>query len=351
MTFDAVLVISFGGPQGLDDIRPFLDNVLRGRVVPPGKIEEVAHHYEMFGGVSPITELTMRQAEGLRERLANAGTPLPVYVGMRNWTPYLADTMAAMSRAGVRRAIAFMTAAHHSYSSCGQYKENVRDARAALRAQGLADIELTYVPSWFAHEGFIAANAAHVAEAFGRLPAEVADRARLVFTAHSIPVPAAARTRYVAQLTESARLVAARLGRADWTLVYQSRSGRPQDPWLEPDICDYLRQSRAEGLEAAVLGPIGFLCDHVEVLYDLDYEAAAVATEVGLPMTRAAAVNDDPLFLDMMADVVLGTVARYRTGRPLPFLAPEPTRPGAGGPPPGVHGGSRPPIAPAGSTD
>ncbi|MGE3277504.1 MAG: ferrochelatase [Vicinamibacterales bacterium] len=352
MTFDAVLVISFGGPQGLPDIRPFLENVLRGRVVAPGKVEEVAHHYEMFGGVSPITELTMRQADGLRERLANAGTPLPVYVGMRNWAPYLKDTLADMSRAGVRRAIGFVTAAHHSYSSCGQYKENVRDARKALHEAGLADVEVTYVPSWFTHDGFIETNAAHVREAFGRLPAEVAPKARLIFTAHSIPVPAAARTKYREQITESARLVAERTGHADWTLVFQSRSGRPEDPWLEPDICDYLRQAHAEGLAAAVLCPIGFLCDHIEVLYDLDYEAAGVAREIGLPIARAAAVNDDPVFLDMMADVVRGTMARYATGRPLPFHLPETARPGTRGghPPPGVHAGGVPPIARGGAS-
>jgi protoporphyrin/coproporphyrin ferrochelatase len=319
-TFDAVLLISFGGPQGVDDIRPFLANVLRGRRIPPERVEEVAHHYELFGGVSPITELTQLQADGLKARLAAAGTPLPVYVGMRNWQPYLADTLAEMSRAGIRRAIGFIMAAQASYSSCQQYRENVLDARQAIRAQGLADIELTYVPGWYVHDGFIESNADHVREARARLPAALQSTARLIFTAHSIPTEMAARSKYVAQLLDSAREVARRVDAADWSLVYQSRSGRPQDSWLEPDICDYLRVSKDEGLEAAVLCPIGFVCDHVEVLYDLDREAAQVAREIGLPISRAEAVNDDPRFIDMMADVVQSTLRRHASGRPLPIL-------------------------------
>lgn len=319
-TFDAVLLISFGGPQGPDDIRPFLANVLRGRRIPADRIEEVAHHYELFGGVSPITALTQQQADGLAGRLAAAGAPLPVYVGMRNWQPYLADTLADMSRAGVRRALGFILAPQSSYSSCEQYRENVLDARRAIREQGLADVAITYVPGWHLHDGFVEANADHVRTARARLPAALQAGARLIFTAHSIPADMAARSRYEAQLLDGAREVARRVEAADWALVYQSRSGRPQDPWLEPDICDYLRASRADGLQAAVLCPIGFVCDHIEVLYDLDREAAQVAREIGLAMTRADAVNDDPRFLDMMADVVRTAVRRYATGRPLPIL-------------------------------
>ena len=301
---DAVLLISFGGPQGLADIRPFLANVLRGRRVSPERVEEVAHHYELFAGVSPITEYTTRQAEGLRQRLAAAGTALPVYIGMRNWHPYLADTLAAMSTAGVRRAIAVILAAHSSYSSREQYRENVLDARQSIRAQGLADIEVTYVGSWHTHPDFIAANAAHVRAARARLPLHLQSQARVVFTAHSIPVAMAAQSEYEAQLAESAREVARASGSSDWVVAYQSRSGRPEDPWLEPDICDYLRAARVDGLEAAVLCPIGFVCDHIEVLYDLDREAAQVAAEIGLAMTRAESVNDSPRFLDMLEDVV-----------------------------------------------
>ena len=323
MSFDAVLIISFGGPQGMDDIRPFLANVLRGRRVSPGRIEEVAHHYELFGGVSPITELTHKQAAGLRQRLAAAGRPLPVYVGMRNWHPLLADTFRQMHADGVRRAIGFIAAAQHSYSSCQQYRENVAAARAELRAATGADIDVTYVGSWFNHPQFIAANAAHVREAQGRLPEAVRSSARLVCTAHSIPASMAERSRYREQLQETARLVARDAGLADWAVVYQSRSGRPEDPWLEPDVCEYLRHERQAGLAAAVISPVGFVCDHIEVLYDLDREAADVCQEIGLPMVRAEAVNDDPLFVDMMADVVLKTIARYAAGRPLPLVTPS----------------------------
>jgi ferrochelatase len=316
--FDSVLVVSFGGPQGPDDIRPFLANVLRGRRVSPERVEEVAHHYELFGGISPITAITRQQAEGLRVRLAASGHPLPVYVGMRNWHPLLPDTLRDLRAAGLRRAVGFIAAAQHSYSSCQQYRENVAAARAELRRDG-DDVEVTFAGSWFDHPLFIAANAAHVRAALARLPEDLRPAARLVCTAHSIPAPMAAASRYEEQLRESARLVAKEAGMREWALVYQSRSGRPGDLWLEPDICDYLRRERSAGLAAAVICPIGFVCDHIEVLYDLDREAAGVCREIGLPMARAEAVNDDPLFLDMMSDVVLQTLTRYEHGRPLPL--------------------------------
>jgi ferrochelatase len=317
LVFDAVLIISFGGPQGRDDIRPFLANVLRGRRVSPGRVEEVAHHYELFDGVSPLTAITERQADGLRERLAAAGHPLPVYLGMRNWHPFLADTLRQMYADGVRHAIGFIAAAQHSYSSCQQYRENVVSAREELKRATAGDIDVTFTGSWFDHPLFVAANAAHVREALERLPEGLRPSARLVFTAHSIPASMAARSRYREQLMASATLVAAAAGMSDWVLVYQSRSGRPEDPWLEPDVCDYLRQAHQAGLGAAVLCPIGFICDHIEVLYDLDREAAGVCGQIGLPMARAESVNDDPQFLDMMADVVLKTISRYVGGRPL----------------------------------
>jgi len=317
--FDAVLIVSFGGPQRREDIRPFLANVLRGRRVSPERVEEVAHHYELFDGVSPITELTRRQAEGLRVRLAVAGRPLPVYVGMRNWHPLVADTLRTMHTDGVRRAVGFIAAAHHSYSSCQQYRENVAAAQNDLEAGG-GHIDITFVGSWYDHPLFIDANAAHVNAARQRLPTAVRDTARLVFTAHSIPTPMAEGSLYREQLQASARLIAEKSRIADWTVVYQSRSGRPQDPWLEPDVCDYLSREHASGLRAAILCPVGFVCDHIEVLYDLDREAADVCASIGLPMVRAAAVNDDPLFLDMMADIVLRTMRRYETGRPLPLV-------------------------------
>lgn len=319
--FDAVLIVSFGGPQGMDDIRPFLANVLRGRRIPPERVEEVAVHYEHFGGVSPLTTLTLRQADGLRPRLAAAGLPLPVYVGMRNWHPYIADTLREMSDAGVVHAIAFIAAAQHSYSSCQQYKENIDEARAALRAAGRPDVEITYVESWFDHDLFVETNATHVQEAIAKLPETLRGHARLVFTAHSIPTPMAKASRYEQQLFEGARKVAERVGARDWALVYQSRSGRPQDPWLEPDICDYLRAEGDAGLRAVVLCPIGFICDHIEVLWDLDHDAANVCRELGITMVRAESANDDPRFIDMMADVVLKTARRYEHARPLPIAA------------------------------
>jgi protoporphyrin/coproporphyrin ferrochelatase len=332
--FDSVLIVSFGGPQGRDDIRPFLANVLRGRRIPPERVEEVAHHYEMFDGVSPLTAITMRQADGLRQQLAEAGHPLPVYVGMRNWHPYLADTLRQMHADGRRHAIGFIAAAHHSYSSCQQYRENVEAARAELRERDGIDIDVTYVESWFDHRLFVRANAAHVREARDRLPLHLRDRARLVLTAHSVPVPMAERSQYRQQLETSARLVAAEAEFDDFALVFQSRSGRPQDQWLEPDICAYLRAEHDRGLEAVVVCPIGFVCDHIEVLYDLDREAADVCREIGVAMARAEAVNDDPLFIEMMADVVIHTAARYTRGRPLPIATPAtPDRSAASGRP------------------
>ena len=315
--FDAVLLIAFGGPQGPADVRPFLGNVLRGRRVAPERVEEVAHHYERFGGVSPLTDLTIAQARALEAALVARDVPLPVRVGMRNWHPFLKDTMAEMTRAGLRRAIGFLAAAQRSYSGCLQYRENVDEARALLHAEGTAPVEVTYVGDWHERPGFIDAVAANTREALDRLPHELRDAARIVFTAHSIPLSMAERYPYREQLDASARLAAAALGRDDWAIVYQSRSGRPGDPWLEPDVRDYLRAERVRGLRAVVLCPLGFLCDHVEVLYDLDVEAIDTAREIGLPAVRAAAVNAHPRFIAAMADAVLDVWYRYRSGRPL----------------------------------
>ncbi|HSL21066.1 MAG TPA: ferrochelatase [Vicinamibacterales bacterium] len=324
--FDAVILIAFGGPLGPGDIRPFLGNVLRGRRVAPERVDEVARHYELFNGVSPITELTRRQAEGLRAALEAGGSPLPVYMGMRNWHPYLRETMHRMAEDGVRRAIGFIMAAHRSYSSCTQYRENVRDARAELLAAGVAAPELTYVNDWHAHAGYVETCARHIVAAIERLPPTLRPHARIVFTAHSIPVEMAERYPYREQLLETARMVAGRINAADWALVYQSRSGRPEDPWLGPDICDYLRAERAQGLRSAVLAPVGFVSDHIEVLYDLDTEAASVCRQIGVEMARAEAANADAVFVQMMADVVHATSARYADGRPLPLAMPAAAR-------------------------
>lgn len=257
------------------------------------------------------------------------GANLPVYVGMRNWDPYLRDTLAEMSRHGVRRAVAVIAAAHRSYSSCAQYRENVADARRTLRNAGLPDVEITYVNDWYLAPGFIEANADRVAAALETLPASLRPDAPLVFTAHSIPVSMAQQYPYQRQLEESCAAVAAALASRTphsasrpWRLVFQSRSGRPEDPWLEPDVCDDLRQAAAAGVRAVVLCPIGFVCDHVEVLYDLDVEAADAATSVGLTLARAAAVNNHPRFVEALAGAVLNTIERYAQGRALP-LVPE----------------------------
>jgi protoporphyrin/coproporphyrin ferrochelatase len=322
--FQAVLLISFGGPQGPADIRPFLQNVLRGRRVPPERIEEVAHHYERFGGVSPLTMYTERQAEGLAARLRERGYPLPVHVGMRNWRPFLADTLRTLQANGVRRAVGVIAAAHRSYSSCTQYRHNVLQAQAELHAASIegAAVDVVYSGEWHTHAGFVDAVADHVGRARATLPADRRDRARIVFTAHSIPTRMAHVDVYQRQLHESACAVAERLGTRDWALVYQSRSGRPQDPWLEPDVNDYLRHARAsEGLEAVILAPLGFVCDHVEVLYDLDVEAKATCDQVGLVMARAAAV--------------VATIDRYRTGRPIGLVSAE--APDSPEPPPPVR--------------
>ena len=318
--FDAVLLVAFGGPQGPADVRPFLANVLRGRRVSPERVEEVAHHYDLFGGVSPLTEFTMQQAEALERRLSERGLPLPVRVGMRNWHPYLAETMGRMAAQGERRVIGVLAAAQRSYSGCLQYKENVRDARIALAERGEPSVEVTYVGDWHEHPGFIEANADRVREAVARLPGAVQSGARLVFTAHSIPVSMAASYPYERNLRATAARVAAAAGFGEWDLVFQSRSGRPEDAWLEPDVCDALRAEHARGTPAVVLSPIGFLCDHVEVLYDLDVEAAAVAREVGLPLSRASTVGVHPRFIEALADAVRDQWERYRAGRPLPLL-------------------------------
>lgn len=320
--FDSVLVVSFGGPQGMDDIRPFLANVLRGRRVAPARVEEVAKHYEAFGGVSPITELTMRQARGLAVRLSREGLDLPVFVGMRNWKPFLTDTLCEMSAAGHRRAIGFITAAHRTYSSCGQYKQNVLDARKELCARGFADVDVTFTDDWHTHSGFVRANAERVMAARRELPTTLREEAQLVFTAHSIPVSMASASRYCEALAESARAVSEAVGMTDYALVFQSRSGRPEDPWLAPDVNDHLRAEAARGRKAVVVCPIGFVCDHVEVLHDLDFEAMRTAREVGVTMVRARAVNDAAPFIDTMADAVRRVWTRHLHHRVLPIALP-----------------------------
>jgi ferrochelatase len=305
--YDAVLLIAFGGPNAMDEVRPFLANVLRGRPVPPDRIEAVVHHYELIGGRSPLTELTMRQARGLAAELQAHGPALPVYVGMRNWTPYLHDTLAQMAAAGIRRALGLILSPQQNDAGWGRYQRDVAEARAQV---GAAAPAVDFADEFHAHPLFIEALSENVAAAFAQVPEERRAAAQLIFTAHSIPTAMADASPYVAQITEGARLVAARLGHARWSIAYQSRSGNPRDPWLEPDIGDRIRTLAAEGTRDVVVLPIGFVCDHVEVLYDLDIEARQAADEVGVGFVRAATVNDHPAFIRALADLVRRAVAR-----------------------------------------
>ena len=297
-TCDAVLMIGFGGPTRADQVRPFLDNVVRGRPIPPERYEEVVHHYDLLGGRSPYNDLTMRQAAGLREELAKKGARVPVAVGMREWEPYVADAIRALADGGARRVLGFIMAAHRSEASFERYQATVNDARAAL---GEAAPEVVYPQPWHDHPLFIAALAERTREAYARLDEQARSHARLIFTAHSIPLAMAQAGPYVKQLAQSAWMVAAKLGIGGWKLAYQSRSGSPREAWLEPDIKDTLASLDTK---AAVVVPIGFLCDHVEVLYDLDIAAAQIAREAGIRMERAPTVGDHPLFIEMMASII-----------------------------------------------
>jgi protoporphyrin/coproporphyrin ferrochelatase len=299
--FDAVLLIAFGGPERMEDVRPFLDNVLRGRPVPPQRIEDVVHHYELIGGRSPLNELTFRQAAALRVLLAEHEPQLPVYVGMRNWHPYLRDTLAEMQRDGVRRAVGVILAALQSEPSWGRYQRDVETAQADLHG---AAPQVDYAPGWYDHPLFIDAVVAQAETTLAGLDAGRRRDAGLVFTAHSIPSALAAESPYERQLQEGAALVAARLGFAEHQVAYQSRSGNPRDPWLEPDIVAVVREQAARGVRDMLVVPIGFVCDHVEVLYDLDLEARQAAEAAGIGFLRAPTVNDHPSFIRMLADVI-----------------------------------------------
>ena len=295
---DAVVLIGFGGPTRQEEIRPFLDNVLRGRPVPRQRYEEVVHHYEVMGGRSPYNEHTLRQADALRARLHRDGIEVPVAVGMRNWNPYLIDTMRDLTRNRARKILGFILAAHRCEASWERYQSAVEDARSEI---GTDAPLVEYPEPWHTNRKFIEAVAERTAGAFARLEESERGRSELIFTAHSIPVAMANASGYVDQIRESAAAVASRLGRASWTLAFQSRSGAPRDPWLEPDISEVIRKLDRR---PAVVVPIGFLCDHVEVLYDLDVEAAKVARECGVKLIRAGTVADHPVFIEMIAEMV-----------------------------------------------
>jgi len=298
---DAVLLIAFGGPERPEDVRPFLQLVTAGRPIPPERLEEVAHHYDVMGGRSPLTALTRRQAEGLRAALAAEGRAVPVWVGMRNWHPFLHETLALMKDAGCRRALGIILSSLVTEASWSRYVQDVAGAREKV---GPDAPEVVYAAPWADHPRFVQAVAERTRSALEAVAPARRAEAHLVFTAHSVPAAMAAGSPYAAQLEAAARRIAGALGRSGWSVAYQSRSGSPREPWLEPDVGEVIRALARDGARDVVVVPVGFVCDHVEVLYDLDVEARAVAESCGVGFHRAAAVNDHPAFIAMLADLV-----------------------------------------------
>jgi len=321
--YDALLIVSFGGPEGPADVSPFLDNVFRGLRVSPETKAHVAKRYEQFGGVSPINAQTRAFIKALQHELDAHGPALPIYWGNRNWHPYLQDTLAQMAHAGVKRALAYVTSTFSSYSSCRKYREDLYEAVANLPNAPRID----KLRVGFNHPGFITAMADRVAEALTTLPRAERDSAPILFTAHSLPESMARHAPYQAQLESACRLVGDMLERQRWRLVYQSNNasyGREQ--WLAPDIGAALRDARAEGTTSLVVAPIGFVCDHMEVVLDLDVEAAAIARGLGINMARAATVGTHPAYVAMVRELI---VERLTDGAPrlaLGSLGPSPDR-------------------------
>ncbi|MFC7218570.1 ferrochelatase [Streptomyces polyrhachis] len=327
--YDALLLLSFGGPEGPADVVPFLENVTRGRGIPRERLAEVGEHYVRFGGVSPINAQNRELLAALRADLAGHGVDLPVYWGNRNWTPLLTDTLRELAAAGHRRVLTLVTSAYSSYSGCRQYQEDLAAAVAALEAEGAVApgaLRIDRIRHYFNHPGFVEPMVDGVLDALKELPEEVRDGAHLAFTTHSIPTASAdtsgpAGGAYVAQHLEVSRLIAGAVREATgtahpWELVYQSRSGSPHTPWLEPDICEHLAAVRAQGAPAVVMAPIGFVSDHMEVVYDLDTEAMARAAELGLPAVRSATVGTDPRFVAGIRELVLERAAAERGAAP-----------------------------------
>jgi len=300
--YQAFLLVSFGGPEGPDDVMPFLQNVLKGKNVPQARMQEVAQHYLHFDGVSPINEQNRRLITALGKEFDAHGIELPIYFGNRNWHPLLEETLRQMRADGVTSAVAFFTSLFSCYSGCRQYRENIFEAQQAIGA-GAPHVEKVRMP--FNHPRFIAAAADRVRQACEQLAPPPGSQFQLLFTAHSIPQSMADGCNYEVQLNESCRLVAESLRIANWKLVFQSRSGPPQQPWLEPDICDHLQQVKEIGLEQVIIMPIGFVSDHMEVMFDLDVEARDMCSELGIRMVRAASVGTHPEFVAMIRDLVL----------------------------------------------
>lgn len=297
-------MLAFGGPASREEVRPFLAEVLRGRPMPPGRIEEVVRHYEAIGGASPLVAITRRLAHALEGELAARGIPLRVEVGMRSGRPRILEALRALAAAGTRRVRAVVLAPHRTEASWDRYLDAVAEARSAL---GESAPEVDYVPAWHTAALFVEAVALRAEAALAPVPAAERDAVPMVFTAHSVPVAMATASGYAEQVCESARLVAGRLGRSDWRVAYQSRSGSPREPWLGPDVESVLAElakRRYRRPDTVLVVPIGFVCDHVEVLYDLDIQARDAAARVGLRMLRAQTLNDDPLFVRLLAELV-----------------------------------------------
>jgi protoporphyrin/coproporphyrin ferrochelatase len=326
MRFDAVLLLSFGGPEGPEQVRPFLDNVTRGRGVPPERLDEVAQHYLHFGGVSPINGINRALVAEMRAELANTSLDLPVYFGNRNWEPYVEEVVATMSDNGIGRAAVFTTSAWSGYSSCAQYVEDIARARRGTRARAP---ELVKLRPYFDHPLFVEMFADAVAAAAETLPADLRAEARLVFTAHSIPEAADQRfgpRLYSRQVAYAAGLVAAAAGYREHDLVWQSRSGPPHIPWLKPDVADHLARLAGAGIKAIIVCPIGFVADHIEVVWDLDHELRLQAETAGVAYARASTPNADRRF----ARLAVALMAELRGGRgPARVTGPDPV-PGCG---------------------
>lgn len=313
--YDAVLLVSFGGPEGMEDVIPFLENVLRGRNVPRERMLQVAQHYASFGGVSPINQQNRNLIAALEKELEQHGPHLPVYWGNRNWHPLLPDTMRQMTADGIRNALAFVTSGYSSYSSCRQYLQNISDAQSAV-GPGAPSVEK--LPVFYKHPLFIEANVDHIRAALNQL--EDPASAHLVFTAHSIPESMAVNCDYASQLGHTGALIAREVQVQRWHLVYQSRSGSPIQPWLGPDVCDHLRTLGDEGVENVVVAPIGFVSDHMEVVYDLDVQARQVADEIGMKMVRAQTAGTHPSFVRMIRELV---TERVNDEVPMNICAPD----------------------------
>lgn len=320
--YDALLLVGFGGPEGPEDVVPFLENVTRGRGIPRERLVEVGQHYQLFGGRSPINDQNRALLSAIRADLSAHGIGLPVYWGNRNWEPYLDDVVTQMARDGVQRAAAFVTSAYSSYSSCRQYRENLAGAQDAARTAGLSAPELDRFRVYFNHPGFVDPNVEAVLTAIEELPAEHRDAARLVFVTHSIPLTMNAssgpdgdgyRIQHLDLATTVAGEVARRRGTShEWDLVYCSRSGPPHVPWLEPDVNDHLEELAESGVPAVVLAPIGFVSDHMEVIYDLDTEAIATAADLDIAAVRAATAGVHPSFVAMVRELLVERAAAER---------------------------------------